>query len=319
MKIVFMEADSLGRDVDLSAFKALGDVRVYRRSDPGKNGERIKDADIVIANKIILNKELLEHAENLKLICLTATGTNVVDFSYVNGRGIPVTNVKSYSTMSVAQHTFALLFYVYEKLAYYDTFVKSGDYARCGLFSHFEKEFRELDGKTWGIIGLGEIGRKVAQLARCFGCHVIYYSTTGKNNDPDYERVDYDTLLASSDIISIHAPLTVQTEKLVDERAFQKMKREAVLLNLGRGPIVDQRALTQALLTSEIAGAGIDVLEQEPMAEDDPLLSIQDSAKLIVTPHIAWAAKEARQRCVDEVYQTILSWPKGEARNVGVQ
>lgn len=316
MKIVFMETDTLGKDIDLSAFDRLGEVVRYDRSDPDRNAERIRDADIIIVNKIPVDEEVLKTAEKLKLICITATGTNIVDFPYVNQRGITVTNVKGYSTMSVVQHTFALLFYVYEKLAYYDAFVKDGTYSESGMFSHFDNTFHELDGKTWGIIGLGEIGRKVAETASVFGCRVIYYSTTGKNYNDLYEKVDFDTLLARSDIISIHAPLTAKTERLMDTFAFQKMKKDAVLLNLGRGPIVDQSALAKALAEGQIGGAGLDVLEKEPLDISDELMKIQDSTKLIITPHIAWATCEARSRCVKEVYENIVSWQKGIKRNV---
>lgn len=261
-------------------------------------------------------KIVFMEADNLKMICITATGTNIVDFPYVNQRGITVTNVKGYSTMSVAQHTFALLFYVYEKLAYYDRFVKNGSYSRSNMFSHFEKPFHELAGKTWGIIGLGEIGRKVAEIASVFGCNVVYYSTSGKNNDDTWQRVDFDSLLKQSDIISIHAPLNGATEKLMDENAFDRMKQEAVLLNLGRGPIVDQAALAKALKEGKIAGAGIDVLQKEPLELSDALLEIQDSTKLIITPHIAWATCEARKRCAVEVYENIVSWKNKIRRNV---
>lgn len=183
MKIVFMEADTLGRDVDLSVFHTLGEVVVYGKSEPEQNAQRIKDADVVIANKIMINEALLKDCENVKLVCLTATGTNNVDFDYVNKRGISVANVKSYSTDSVAQHTFALLFYLYEKLAFYDKYVKSGEYVKCDIFSKFDVHFHELSGKRWGIVGLGEIGRKVAVLAEAFGCKVVYYSTTGNHKD----------------------------------------------------------------------------------------------------------------------------------------
>lgn len=316
MKIVFMEADTLGTDMDLSMFREFGEVVVYGASDPAKNAERVRDADIIIVNKIPMNKEVLDRAEKLKLICITGTGTNIVDFLYVNARGIAVTNVKGYSTMAVAQHTFALLFYLYEKLSYYDSYVKSGTYSESGMFSHFANRFRELADKTWGIIGLGQIGTKVAELAETFGCNVVYYSTSGKNNQSRWQRVEFDALLAESDIISIHAPLNAATEKLIDEAALMRMKKEAFLLNLGRGPIVDQKALAEALLSGQIAGAGLDVLEQEPPAADDPLLRIKDSTRLIITPHIAWAACETRARCVKEVYENIKAWREGGSRNV---
>jgi glycerate dehydrogenase len=232
---------------------------------------------------------------------------------------IPVTNVKGYSTNSVVQHTFALLFYVYEKLSYYDEYVKSGEYIRSDIFSHFNIKFNELHGKTWGIIGLGEIGKSVARIAEQFGCRIIYYSTSGKNRNSEYEEVDLDTLLASSDVLSIHAPLNDKTNGLIGKEELQKMKKNAILLNLGRGPIVQEDALADALLNDEIGGAGLDVLTEEPMAADNPLYKVKDSTKLIITPHIAWATVEARQRVADEVYKNIEAFLKGEQRNIVTQ
>lgn len=316
MKIVFMERDSLGADVDLSYFNEIGDVTFYGQTGGEENKERIKDADIVVANKILMNEELLEHAKNLKMICLTATGTNNVDFSYTNKRGIAVANVKSYSTASVVQHTFAMMFYLLEKLPYYDKFVKSGDYIRSDIFSHFDAKFHELAGMTWGIIGLGEIGRGVAEIAKLFGCNVIYYSTSGKNSNPDYKQVDLDTLLATSDIVSIHAPLNSTTKDLIGEAELKKMKKTAMLLNLGRGPIVNQEALAKALKEDWIGAAGLDVLTEEPMVADNPLIEIQDSTKLLITPHIAWATMEARSRCAREVFENMKSFLNGEERNI---
>lgn len=316
MKIVIMEANTLGDDVDLSVFSELGEVIVYGESNQAENAKRIEDADVVIVNKIPMNAGILDTAKNLKLICLTATGTNNVDFEYTNARNITVTNVKGYSTQSVVQHTFALLFYVYEKLSYYDTYVKSGEYTRSDIFSNFDMKFHELHGKTWGIVGLGEIGRGVAAIAKLFGCKVIYYSTSGKNKNSDYKQVDFDTLLAISDIVSIHAPLNAATKDLFNEASINKMKKDAILLNLGRGPIVNQDALADALLSNKIAGAGLDVLTVEPMAADNPLLKVQDRTKLIITPHIAWATVEARQRCADEVYLNLKAFLNHEERNV---
>lgn len=316
MRIVFLETDTLGTDVNLNMFDALGEVIKYPMTVSAQVPQRIKEADIIIVNKVPMNEETLAEAENLKLICLTATGTNIVDFDYTNSRNITVTNVRGYSTQSVIQHTFALLFYVYEKLSYYDDFVKSGEYIRSDIFSHFDKKFNELYGKTWGIIGLGEIGRGVAEIARLFGCNMIYYSTSGRNDNSDYQRVELDTLLGESDVISIHAPLNNQTFDLIGEGELRKMKQSAVLLNLGRGPIVNENALAKALQEDWIAGAGLDVLTVEPMAADNPLADIKDSTKLIITPHIAWATVEARQRVVDEVYKNITACLKGEERNV---
>lgn len=315
MKIVFMEADTLGNDVDLSMFQQFGEIVTYAKSEPEVNAKRIEDADVIIVNKIPMNEETLRLAKNLKLICITATGTNIVDFNYTNARGIDVRNVKNYSTDSVVQHTFALLFYVYEKLSFYDEFVKSGNYAKSDIFSVFSNKFHEIAGKTWGIIGLGAIGKGVAKIATAFGANVIYYSTSGRNNDSIYQQVDLDTLLESSDIISIHAPLNEKTLDLIGEKEFEKMKSSAVLLNLGRGPIVNEQALATALLENKIQAAGLDVLTVEPMVPENPLLKIQDSTKLIITPHIAWATVEARTRCVKEVHKNIEAFIKGEERN----
>lgn len=318
MKIVFLETDTLGDDVDLSTFDMFGEVVKYNKSNPKELGvaDRIKDADVVIVNKYPMKEATLKEAKNLKLICITGTGTNIVDFDYTNSRGIEVRNVKGYSTNSVVQHTFALLFYVYEKLSYYDQFVKSGDYSRHDIFSQFNEKFHELAGKTWGIIGLGDIGKGVANVAKAFGANVIYYSTSGKNSNSDYQQVDFDTLLKESDVISIHAPLNNVTRDLLGKEEFKKMKNTAIVLNLGRGPIINEEALTWALNEGEIGGAGLDVISFEPMLPTNPLLTIQDSKKLIITPHIAWATVEARRRCVEEVHKNIEAFLKGEARNV---
>lgn len=316
MKIVFMEANTLGKDISLEFYKELGEVVTYPLSDPARNAERIHDADIIVANKIPMNEALLKDAGKVKLICLTATGTNNVDFDYVNKRGIAVANVKGYSTESVVQHTFALLFYVYEKLAYYDNFVKSEEYIRNDIFSHFTVLFRELHGKTWGIIGLGAIGTRVAEVAECFGCKVIWYSTSGNHECDRFQRVSLDELLAESDIVSIHAPLNAATNNLITKEKLCKMKKEAVLLNLGRGPIVNETDLAEALTNGTIAGAGLDVLCAEPMREDNPLRTIKNSTKLIITPHIAWGTVEARKRCVDEVFLNIKAFQNGEKRNL---
>lgn len=314
MKIVFLETGTLGKDVSLERFKELGEVTEYDLTLEEQVPERIADADVVIINKLPMNEKTLKDAKNLKLICLTATGTNNIDFPYTNARGLTVKNVAGYSTESVVQHTFALLFYLYEKLPYYDNYVKSEDYAYAPFFCHIEERFHELWGKTWGIIGLGEIGHRVAEVAKCFGCNVIYYSTSGKNNDPVYKRVTLDELLAQSDIVSIHAPLNADTLNLVNADCFKKMKKTAYLLNLGRGPIINEQDLYDALVNDEIAGAATDVLTKEPMSKDNPLIKIKDSKKLLITPHIAWATIEARQRCADRVFENVENFLKDNNR-----
>lgn len=316
MKIVILDANTLGDDLDLTVFNDLGEVDIYGFTSKDQVIDRIKDVNVIIANKVVLNESNLQYANNLQLICLTATGTNNVDKTYTNAHNIVVSNVVGYSTDSVAQHTFALLFYLYEKLSYYDKYVKSGAYVGDKIFTHFDKKYNELVGKTWGIIGLGTIGKKVATIAKCFGCKIIYYSTSGKNDNGEYERVELDDLLSSSDIISIHAPLNENTDNLIGYDEFVKMKDSAVILNLGRGRIINEADLTRALNEDLIAGAGLDVLEHEPINKDNPLLSIQDSIKLLITPHIAWASVEARKRVVVEVKENIESFQKGIPRNV---
>ncbi len=315
MKIVILDSNTLGNDLDLTIFNDLGVVTVYGFTSPNEVIERIKNANVIIANKVILNESNLKHAKNLGLICLTATGTNNVDKTYTNTRNIIVSNVVGYSTNSVAQHTFSLLFYLYEKLSYYDHYVKSGAYCGDEIFTHFDKKFNELEGKTWGIIGMGNIGRKVAAIASAFGCQIIYYSTSGKNSEQIYTQVELNKLLQTSDIISIHAPLNSNTDNLISYDELSIMKSSSILLNLGRGRIVNEKDLTKALTENIIAGAGLDVLEFEPINSDNPLLSIQDSTKLLITPHIAWASIEARNRVIDEVKANIKAFILGGARN----
>lgn len=301
MKIVFLDAKTIGDDIDLSAFNALGEVVKYDFSTSEEVPERVQDADVLILNKVVVNEETIGAAKNLKLVCVTATGTDNLDKEYLEKKGIAWRNVAGYSTETVAQHTFALLFYLYEKLRYYDDYVKEERYIEDMLFTHFSQVFHEVSGKTWGIIGLGNIGRRVADIAKLFGCRVIYYSTSGKNSQQDYERVDFDTLLSESDIVSVHAPLTNATQSLMNQEAFAKMKNSAVFLNLGRGPIVVEADLADALEQGQIAAAGLDVLCAEPMRADNPLRRIKDSNKLFITPHIAWASIEARTRLMETI------------------
>lgn len=315
MNIVVLDRMALGDDIDMSVFDKLGKVTIYERTAPDEVVDRLKDADVLLTNKVVIGKEELDRLPRLKYIGINATGTNNIDLEYARKKNVVVTNVKSYSTDSVVQHTFALLFYVYEKLRHYDDFVKQGKYSEYGCFTYFGERFAELSGKTWGIIGLGEIGRKVADIAKAFGCRVIYYSTSGKNSNSDYERVEFGELLEKSDIISIHAPLNSHTENLMNRAAFEKMKPTAVLINVGRGPIVNETDLLWALKENRIAAAGLDVISVEPMRKDNPLYGYEDSNRLIITPHIAWATNEARQRLVDEVYRNLEAFINGEEQN----
>ena len=296
MKLVFLDAKTIGEDIDLSSYDALGEVVKYGFSAPEEIPERVKDADVLIINKIEINEQTIGTAQNLKLVCVTATGTNNLDKEYLAKRGIAWRNVAGYSTESVTQHTFALLFYLLEKMRYYDDYVKDEKYVNDTIFTHFAEHFNEINGKTWGIIGLGAIGRRVADIAKAFGAHVIYYSASGSAHQEGYEQVDFETLLSESDIVSVHAALNEYTKDLMDKKAFAKMKKTAIFLNLGRGPIVVEQDLCDALEAGDIAAAGLDVLCKEPMSGTNPLVKIKDSKKLIITPHIAWASVEARNR-----------------------
>ena len=316
MKISILERDSLGIDVDMSEIDKLGEVTVYPATAVENAVEHIGDADIIIANKLPLNGETLKDAKNLKFVAQTATGTNNVDFAYTNSKGIKVANVPSYSTDSVAQHTFALLLYLVEKMRFFDDYVKNGTYSNSNCFSCLDMIYPEIAGKTWGIIGMGAIGQKVAQIATVFGCKVICYSASGRTYDMPYEQVDFDTLLAKSDILSVHAPLNEYPKGLMNYDAFYKMKTSAYFINVGRGPIVVEEDLARALEEDQIRAAGLDVLCVEPMPIDNPLLKFKDSSKIIITPHVAWATSEARQRCVDVVTENIKAFLRGEEKNV---
>lgn len=315
MKIVILERNSVGEDVSVDCLHELGELTVYPNTAAGEVESRVKEAEIVIANKSPLNEETLKHASSLRLICELATGYDNVDLEYCDRRGIRVVNVVDYSTAAVAQHTFALCFYVLEKLHHYDHYVKSGQYAAQDRFSNFDIPFTELDKKTWGIAGMGNIGRRVARIAEAFGCKVIFYSTSGSSTCTEYERVDFDTLLRTSDFLSLHCPLSDKTRNLIDLEALRKMKKSAILVNVARGPVVNDEALYTALTEHMIAGAGLDVTGTEPMKDSNPLSKIMDSNRLIITPHLAWASIEARKRAVEETYRNIDAFCRGEKRN----
>lgn len=316
MKLVVLERNSAGTDIDVSCFEKFGEVKYYPNTVAENTAERVKDADIIMANKAPLNETTLKNAPNVKLICLLATGFDNVDLAYCKSRGIKVTNVVNYCTSTVAQHTLLLALALSEKLAFYDDYVKSGTYSAQDRFSNFDRAFYDLEGKTWGIVGMGSIGRRVAALAQAFGCRVIFYSASGKSTCTDYERVEFETLLREADILSLHCPLSDRTRGLINKEAFSRMKDSAILVNVARGPVVDTQALYEALVTNQIAGAGLDVLEREPMAKDNPLAQIKDSTKLIITPHMAWASVESRTHLVEEVVKNIEAFLAGENRNV---
>jgi glycerate dehydrogenase len=317
MKIVLLERNSAGTDVPVNCFEELGEVTIYPNTVTAEEvAERVKDADIIVCNKAPMREESLKDAPNVKLICELATGFDNCDLAYCSLRGIQVRNVVDYSTGMVAQHTFTLALALSQKLPHYDDYVKSGAYAAQDRFSNFDIPFYELEGKTWGIVGMGNIGRRVAKIAAAFGCRVIFYSITGKSTCTEYTQVDRDTLLAESDFLSLHCPLSELSRNFIDKEALEKMKRTAILINVARGPVVDNTALYEALEAGKIQAAGLDVLEKEPITPENPLGRITDSNKLIITPHLAWASVEARTRCVEGVYENIRTFQLGIDRNI---
>ena len=321
LSIVVLEADAAG--VSFVPLEEFGEVITYDHTPQDLVAERIREADIVVPNKCILNEQVLAGASKLKLICEAATGYNNIDINYCERVGIPVTNARGYSTEAVVQHTFALLLHLWEKLGYYSAYVASGEYAAQESFTHMGREFSELYGKRFGIIGLGAIGRRVAEVAKAFGMEVVYYSASGNTYDVPYERLEFDAFLKTSDVISCHAPLTDETRGLMNTAAFEKCKPASVFLNLGRGPIVVEADLAEALEKCRIAGAALDVFEKEPLSEESPLMKYvrkhagtPDADRLLLTPHMAWAPVEARERLVADVAESIRAWQAGKPRSL---
>lgn len=308
MKIVLLDASTLGEVENLAQLEQFGELVKYEVTTPDTTIERLKNAKIAITNKVMIGKEVMLACPSLKLICVAATGMNNIDLEAAKELGIEVRNVAGYSTKSVAQHTFTLLFSLVGQISYYDKYVKSGHYAQSLIFTHLDKEYWEIAGKTIGIIGLGAIGNEVAKIAEAIGMKVIYYSTSGRNNNATYKRVELDELLEQSDVVSIHAPLNDKTQNLISVSQLKKMKSSAILLNTGRGGIVDEEALIEALNTNEIAAAGLDVLAHEPIIKDHVSSQLIDKSKLIITPHIAWASKEARFKLVSGIIDNIKAF-----------
>ena len=308
MKIVFLDAATMG-DVSFKPFERLGEFVKFDSSTPEEARERVKDADVLLINKVLVNKELIDSAPNLRLICIAATGVNNIDVAYAASKGIPVRNAVGYSTDSVVQSTFMHILSLVGGAAYFDESVKSGRYSRSGMFTDPNWNWWELAGKTIGIIGLGNIGMKVAKIAEAFGMKVCYFSTSGTGHCHDYPSLPLEELLAKSDIVSIHAPLNERTLNLIGTRELAMMKPNAYLINMGRGAIVIEEDLAKAVDEEVIAGAGIDVFVREPIPEDHPYLKMKHPERMRLAPHIAWAATEARERLIDIMAENIsMGW-----------
>ena len=301
MKIVFLDALTLG-DVDFDRFKNLGEVVIYEITKPQETLDRVKDADIVVTNKVVIDKDIMDKS-NIKFIQIAATGMNNVDLEYAKKKGIIVKNVAGYSTNSVIQHTFALVLGLLNRICYFDNYTREV-YPNSDIFTHIVDWF-EINGKTWGIIGLGEIGRGVGKLAKSFGAEVIYYSTSGKNQNSEFKRVSLEELLKTSDIISIHAPLNENTKNLLNKDNLNLIKDKAILVNVGRGGIINENDLANILEKKDIF-VGLDVFSREPINKDNPLLKFKE--KTLLTPHVAWTSKEARKKLMDKIYENIKNF-----------
>ena len=305
MKIVFLDKKTIGEVSNLNLIHRLGEIEMFDNTLPEDVVERTTGMDVIITNKVMIDKKIIDALPDLKLICIAATGMNNVDTEYAKEKGIETKNVVAYSTDSVAQTTFSMLLYLLNRTAYYDAYVRSSAYGRSDIFTHHGPAFWELAGKRFGIIGLGNIGRRVAKIAEGYGMEVVFYSTTGRNNNINYKRFDLDTLLNTSDVVSIHAPLTDLTENLLTYEKMKMMRACAILLNTGRGGIINEADLVRALNENLIGAAGLDVLTQEPINQDSPLLKVMDKDKIIITPHIAWASIEARERLIEKIAKNI--------------
>jgi glycerate dehydrogenase len=310
MNIIFLDSSSLG-DTNLAPLNKLGNLTVYADTDTTEQLlERCRDAEIIICNKVKITAPIMDMLPRLQLVCISATGTNNVDLAHAERRGIAVRNVAGYSTASVAQVTFALLLALVHQLAYFDRYVKSGDYARSSLFTHYGRSFGELAGKQFGVVGMGNIGKRVASIAEAFGAQVLYYSTSGHNTSATYPCTPLYELLKMADVVSIHAPLNHNTYNLIAYEQLCMMKPSAFLVNTGRGKIVNEPDLARALDENRIAGAAIDVFEREPINADNPLLRIANPDKLIMTPHVGWLSVEARRTLVEKVTENIRVWQR---------
>lgn len=312
MKIVVLDAATLGEDVSIKPLFDLGDVTSYDSTEQKDVESRIENAEVVVLNKVTLNEESLKNAENLKLICVTATGYDNIDVAYCKKRNIAVCNVTAYSTDSVSQVTVALALELVTHIKEYREYVRSGKYTKSGVRNYLKPIYHEISSMTWGVVGLGNIGRRVARIAQALGCNVICNKRTP---DTEFETVSIDTLVEKSDIISIHTPLNSETKNLINKDRIAKMKKNAVVINVARGAVADEKALADAIKEEKIGALGIDVYAVEPLEENHPYYDIIDFDNVCLMPHMAWGAHEARTRCLDEVIKNIHAFYTGETRN----
>ena len=310
MKTVILDGKTLGDDINLDIFGE--DTTIYGTTEPDMVAERIGDAQVVIINKIKLFEGNLKDAKNLKLICVAATGYDNVDTKYCKERSIAVCNVVGYSTQSVAQLTISMALSLVMHQKEYNDFVKNGEYTKSGVANRLTPTYYEVAGKTWGVVGLGNIGKQVAKVAEAMGCKVIAFKRTPCDG---YDTVSLSELMEKSDIVSVHLPASSETNGIISKEMISKMKKNAILVNVARGSVTDEEALSEAVLEGRIGGIGVDVYSKEPFLEDHPMNRIKDLDNVILTPHIAWGAYESRVRCLSEIKKNIESFENGEMRN----
>ncbi len=312
MKIVVLDKSTLGEDIDLSPIYALGDVEEFETTTPDLVATRIKDADVVIINKIKLNESNLGKAEKLKVICVAATGFDNIDTSYCKTANIAVCNVPGYSTDSVAQVTLSMVLSLVTHLKEYEAFVNSGDYSKSGIANKLTPVYHELSSLTWGVVGGGGIGMKVARIADAFGCKVMICR---RKNEGGFPVVDIDTLCKECDIISLHIPLNDETRNLINSDRISTMKKTAIVVNTARGAVADEQALANAVKEGKIGGLGVDVYSVEPFPANHPYTDILGFDNVVFTPHMAWGSYEARNRCVRVMSENIKSFFSGDNKN----
>lgn len=312
MKLVLLDAWNLGADVDLSPLHKLGQAEIFGSTTEAQLAARIADADVIVTNKMKLTGAVLAAARKLKLICVTATGYDSIDTRWCAAHGVGLCNVPGYSTQSVAQLTLAMALYLTTRLGDYRDYVHSGAYTQSGTPNHVSPAWHELSGMTWGVVGGGSIGSRVAQMAEVMGCRVLMHR---RQQDPRYETVDLDTLCRESDIISLHVPLNDQTRGMISRERIGMMKPDAVVINTARGAVADEGALAEAIEAGRIGALGVDVYSAEPFEADHPYQRILDRPNVCLTPHMAWGAIEARNRCIAEVAENVAAFCRGEPRN----
>lgn len=312
MNIVLLDTGTLGADVDLSPIRQAGNATEYHTTAPEQIAERIRDAEVVVTNKMKLGPSNLSDAKRLRLICVTATGYDNIDTSYCAAHGIALCNVPGYSTESVAQLTLAMALSLANHLEDYRTFVRNGSYTASGMANHLSPPYHELSSLTWGVVGGGAIGGRVAMLAEAFGCRVLMCRRTP---DDRFEQVTIDELCSRSDIVSLHVPLTDETRGMISRERIASMKQGALLINVARGAVTDEVALAEAIENGHLGGLGIDVYSTEPFPKDHPFGRILDRPNVCLTPHMAWSAIEARNRCVSVIGENIASFERGDRKN----